>query len=203
VGGKPLDESSADADPLRQLAAWFEEAHAAGIELPEAAALATASANGAPSLRMVLLKGFGRDGFVFYSNHASRKGRELEENPRAALLLYWYALGRQVRVEGPVERLGHAESETYFATRPLASRLSAWASRQSEPVASRAELEAAVEDARRRFGAEDVPLPDDWGGYRLRPERIELWQHREDRLHDRLLYVAERDDGWTRSRLQP
>ena len=203
MGGKPLDESSADPDPLRQFAVWFEEARAAGVEVPEATALATASADGAPSLRMVLLKDFGPEGFVFYSNRGSRKGRELGVNPRAALLLYWHALGRQVRVEGPVEPLGRAGSEAYFASRPLASRLSAWASRQSEPIASRAELEAAVEEARRRFDTDDVPLPDDWGGYRLRPERIELWQHREDRLHDRLLYVAAADGGWTLTRLQP
>jgi pyridoxamine 5'-phosphate oxidase len=203
VSGKPLDEASADPDPLRQFAVWFEEARAAGIEVPEATALATASADGAPSLRMVLLKGFGPDGFVFHSNHGSRKGRELEENPYAALLLYWHALGRQVRVEGPVERLAHEESAAYFATRPLASRLSAWASRQSEPIGSRAELEAAVEEARRRFGTEEVPLPDDWGGYRLRPRRIELWQHREDRLHDRVLYLPQGDGGWSLTRLQP
>ena len=203
MGSKPPDASSPDPDPLRRFAAWFEEARGAGIELPEAMALATASADGSPSVRMVLLKDFGPHGFVFYSNYGSRKGRELAENPRAALLLYWHALGRQVRVEGPVERLPREESEAYFSSRPLGSRLSAWSSRQSEPVGSRAELEAAVEEARRRFEGEGVPLPGDWGGYRLRPERIELWQHRDDRLHDRLLYVAEPGGGWAVSRLQP
>jgi pyridoxamine 5'-phosphate oxidase len=203
VAAKPLDEQSADADPLRLLAAWFDDAQSAGIGLPEATALATASADGAPSVRMVLLKDFGRDGFVFYSNYDSRKGRELAENPRAALLVYWHSLGRQVRVEGRVERVPRADSEAYFASRPLGSRLSAWASRQSEPVAGRAELQRAVEEGRLRFGDGDVPLPEDWGGYRLRPERIELWQHREDRLHDRLLYVAAPEGGWTITRLQP
>jgi pyridoxamine 5'-phosphate oxidase len=187
---------------LRQLAAWFDEARAAAIGLPEAAALATASADGAPSVRMVLLKDYGPAGLVFYSNYGSRKGGELAENPRAALLVYWHELGRQVRAEGPVERLPREASEAYFASRPHGSRLSAWASRQSRPVASRAELEAAVDEARRRFG-DDVPLPDDWGGYRLRPERIELWQHREDRLHDRLLYVSESDGRWSVCFLQP
>jgi pyridoxamine 5'-phosphate oxidase len=203
VDAKPLDESSAGPDPLRALAGWRDEAQAAGIGLPEATALATASADGAPSVRMVLLKDFGPDGFVFYSNYDSRKGRDLAENPRAALLVYWHALGRQVRVEGRVERLSRADSEAYFASRPLGSRLSAWASRQSEPVAGRAELERAVEEARLRFADGDVPLADDWGGYRLRAERIELWQHREDRLHDRLLYVAAPGGGWTITRLQP
>ena len=191
------------ADPLATVAAWFEEARAADVELPEAAALATATADGAPSVRMVLVKELGADGLVFYSNYGSRKGRELAENPRGALLLYWHASGRQVRVEGPVERLDRADSEAYWASRPLGSRLSAWVSRQSEPLVSRAALEAGVEDARRRFRNDAVPLPDDWGGYRLRPQRVELWQHRDDRLHDRSLFVAEADGGWTFTRLQP
>jgi pyridoxamine 5'-phosphate oxidase len=202
VGAKPLDESPADPDPLRQIRAWFDEAQRAGVGLPEATALATATADGSPSVRMVLLKDFGPGGFVFYSNYGSRKGRELAENPRAALLVYWHTLGRQVRVEGTVERLPREESAAYFASRPLGSRLSAWVSRQSEPVGSRAELEAAVEEARERFAGGDVPLPDDWGGYRLRPERIELWQHRDDRLHDRVLYRLE-DGEWAPARLQP
>ena len=198
-----MDESDVDLDPFRQLAAWFEEARAAGVELPEAAALATASADGAPSARMVLLKDVGPDGLVFYSGYESRKARDLEANPRAAVAVYWHALGRQARAEGRVERLSRAESESYFATRPRASRLSAWASRQSEPVGNRAELEAAAAEAARRFGDGDVPLPPHWGGFRLRPERVELWEHRADRLHDRLLYERSAAGGWTLTRLQP
>ena len=198
-----MDESDVDLDPFRQLAAWFEEARAAGVELPEAAALATASADGAPSARMVLLKDVGPDGLVFYSGYESRKARDLEANPRAAVAVYWHALGRQARAEGRVERLSRAESEGYFATRPRASRLSAWASQQSEPVGSRAELEAAAAEAARRFGDGDVPLPPHWGGFRLRPERVELWEHRADRLHDRLLYERSAAGGWTLTRLQP
>jgi pyridoxamine 5'-phosphate oxidase len=198
-----VDETDVDLDPVRQLAAWFEEARAAGIELPEAAALATASAEGAPSVRMVLLKEVGPDGLVFYSGYESRKARDLDANPRAAVAVYWHALGRQARAEGRVERIPRADSEAYFATRPYRSRLSAWASRQSEPVGSRAELEAAAAEAARRFGDGEVPLPEHWGGFRLRPERLELWQHRADRLHDRLLYSAEPGGGWTLTRLQP
>jgi pyridoxamine 5'-phosphate oxidase len=198
-----VDESDVDRDPFRQLAAWFEEARAAGVELPETAALATASADGAPSVRMVLLKEVGPDGLVFYSGYESRKARDLDENPRAAVAVYWHALGRQARAEGRVERIPRAESEAYFATRPRASRLSAWASRQSEPIGGRAELEAAAAEAERRFGDGDVPLPPHWGGFRLRPERVELWEHREDRLHDRLLYERSAGGGWTLTRLQP
>jgi pyridoxamine 5'-phosphate oxidase len=198
-----VDESDVDRDPFRQLAAWFEEARAAGVELPEAAALATASADGAPSVRMVLLKEVGPDVLVFYSGYESRKARDLDGNPRAAVAVYWHALGRQARAEGAVERLPRGASEAYFATRPRASRLSAWASRQSEPIASRAELEAAAAEAARRFEGGDVPLPPHWGGFRLRPERVELWQHREDRLHDRLLYEQAPGGGWTLTRLQP
>jgi pyridoxamine 5'-phosphate oxidase len=198
-----MDESDVDRDPLRQLAAWFEEARAAGIELPEAAALATASADGAPSARMVLVKDIGPDGLVFYSGYESRKARELDANPRAAVAVYWHALGRQARIEGRVERIPRAESEAYFSARPRASRLSAWASRQSEPIGSRVELEAAAAEAARRFGGGEVPLPPHWGGFRLRPERVELWEHRADRLHDRLLYERSAVGGWTLSRLQP
>jgi pyridoxamine 5'-phosphate oxidase len=198
-----VDESDVDRDPFRQLAAWFEEARAAGVELPEAAALATASADGAPSVRMVLLKEVGPDGLVFYSGYESRKARDLGANPRAAVAVYWHALGRQARAEGRVDRIPQAESEAYFATRPRASRLSAWASRQSEPIGGRAELEAAAAEAERRFGDGDVPLPPHWGGFRLRPERVELWEHREDRLHDRLLYERSAGGGWTLTRLQP
>lgn len=198
---RPFLESDADPDPLRQFQAWFEEAREAGMPAPEAAALATATAEGAPSVRMVLVKNADERGFVFHSGYGSRKGRDLERNPRAALLFYWDPLGRQVRIEGEVEPLPAEESDTYFATRPRGGRLAAWASRQSEPIGGRDELEQAAREAAARYEGRDVPRPPVWGGYRLRPERYEFWQHREDRLHDRLLY--EPWDGWRIVRLAP
>jgi pyridoxamine 5'-phosphate oxidase len=196
-----LLETHADPDPLRQFGVWFSEAEGAGLRVPDAVALATATRGGAPSARMVLLKDFGERGFVFYSNYESRKGRELEENPRAALLFYWDPLRRQVRIEGEVERLGAAESDAYFQTRPLGARLSAWVSRQSEVVESRDALERAVEEL--RAGAhEELSAPPHWGGYLLRPRSFEFWQHRDDRLHDRLRYRRD-GDAWIRERLAP
>jgi pyridoxamine 5'-phosphate oxidase len=193
----PLDERELRPDPLDQFAAWFEEAP--GVR--EAMALATAAPSGAPSVRMVLLKGFDAAGFVFHTNYASRKGRELDANPRAALLFHWRELGRQVRIEGTVERTSRADSEAYYRTRPPGARLSAWASPQSEPVAGRADLEARVEAARARFG-DDPPLPEDWGGLRVVPTAYEFWLHDDDRLHDRFRY--ERDgDAWRIQRLAP
>jgi pyridoxamine 5'-phosphate oxidase len=190
-----LLEEDAHPDPLEQFGSWFAEA---AERVPEAVALATASADGAPSARMVLLKDFGERGFAFYSNYESRKGRELAENPRAALLFYWDGPRRQVRIEGEVERLGEEESAAYFLTRPVGARLSAWASRQSEVVESRGALEDAVERHRGR----ETDAPEHWGGYLLRPSVYEFWQHRDDRLHDRLRY---RRDGetWVRERLAP
>jgi pyridoxamine 5'-phosphate oxidase len=198
VAAVELLEGHADLDPLRQFGAWYDEAAESGSRVPEAVALATATPEGAPSARMVLLKEFGERGFVFYSNYASRKGRELEANPRAALLFYWDPLRRQVRIEGEVERLGREESDAYFQTRPLGARLSAWASRQSEVVGSRKELEKAVDVLRGR----KLETPSHWGGYLLRPDVFEFWQHREDRLHDRLRYRRE-GDAWVRERLAP
>jgi pyridoxamine 5'-phosphate oxidase len=192
-----LLEEHADPDPLKQFETWFADA-AEGLRVPEAVALATASGAGAPSARMVLLKDYGERGFVFYSNYESRKGRELEENPRAALLFYWDPPRRQVRIEGGVDRLGAEESAAYFLTRPLGARLSAWASHQSEVVESRRALEEAVEELRGR----DLAAPPHWGGYLLRPSVYEFWQHREDRLHDRLRYRRE-GDGWVLERLAP
>jgi pyridoxamine 5'-phosphate oxidase len=193
----PLDERELLPDPLAQFGAWFDEAP--GVR--EAIALATADPSGAPSLRMVLLKGFDERGFTFHTNYGSRKGRELARNPQAALLFYWRELGRQVRIEGTVERTSREDSEAYYRTRPPGARLSAWASPQSEPVANRAELEARVEEARARF-ADDPPLPENWGGLRVVPTAYEFWVHDEDRLHDRFRY--ERDgDGWRIQRLAP
>lgn len=198
---KPLREDDADADPLKQFAAWFDEAGET-TRAPEAMALATATPDGAPSVRMVLMKGFDERGFTFFSNYESRKGGELLANPRAALLFHWDALGRQVRIEGAVERIHHEESGAYVRTRPRGSQLSALASPQSSPVADRAELERLVAEVTALYEHGDLPLPENWGGYRLRPERYEFWQHREDRLHDRLLYTPA-GEGWTIRRLAP
>jgi pyridoxamine 5'-phosphate oxidase len=197
-----VDERDLDRDPLRQFQTWFGEAAEAGVEVPEAMALATATPDGRPSARMVLLKAEDERGFAFHTNYESRKGEELAANPRAALLFHWRTAGRQVRVEGPVERVPAEESEAYFRTRPTGSRLAAWASPQSRPLPARAELDRLYEDAAARFPGEEVPLPPYWGGFRLVPEAYEFWQHRENRLHDRVRY--ERDAaGWKRLRLAP
>jgi len=200
---RPLLEADADDDPLRQFAAWLVEARAAGIRAPEALAVATASAAGAPSVRMVLLRGFDERGFVFYTSYESRKARELAENPRAALLFSWDALGRQVRIEGPAERVAREESEAYFRTRPRGHQLAAWASRQSTPILGREELQAAVRESERRFRGAEVELPPSWGGFRVAPVMYEFWQHRDDRLHDRLRYLPDGADGWRIGRLAP
>ena len=197
-----MDESDLDPDPLRQFQRWFRQAGEVGVPVPEATALATATSDGRPSARMVLLKRADERGFGFHTNYESRKGDELAANPHAALLFYWQLQGRQVRVEGTVERIATAESEEYFRTRPQASRLAAWASPQSRPLASRAELERLVVAAEERFREQDVPVPPHWGGFRVVPEAYEFWQHGDDRLHDRVRY--ERDgDGWRRFRLAP
>ena len=198
----PLLEEEIASDPFAQFAAWFRDAQEAAIALPEAMTLATATKAGAPSARTLLLKGFGDGGFVFYSNYESRKGRELAENAQAALVFYWQPLGRQVRAEGRVSRLSPAESEQYFRTRPFASRLAAWASPQSEVIASRGALEAWFEEASVRYEGRDVPLPPFWGGFRLSPETVEFWQHRSNRLHDRVRYRRE-SGGWAIERLAP
>ena len=199
---RPLLEADVDPDPVRQFERWFGEAGAAGIRAPEAMTLATASADGLPSARMVLMKDFGVRGFVFYTGYESRKGRDLAENPRAALLFHWDELGRQVRVEGPVERVTRAESEAYFRSRPRGAQLGAAASRQSEPIPSRETLETSVAAVAERVGGNSPPLPEHWGGFRLAPESFEFWQHREDRLHDRLRYRRERG-RWILERLSP
>lgn len=190
-------------DPLTQVRRWHEEAVAAGLDLPEAMTLATADAEGRPSARTVLLKGVDERGFLFYSNYESRKGAELLANPHAALVLYWAQdPRRQVTAAGVVERLSQDESEDYFRSRPLGSRLGAWASRQSKPIPDRATLEGAYTEAERRF-ADDPPLPPWWGGYVLVPERVEFWQNRPNRLHDRFRYAREEDGRWTVVRLAP
>jgi pyridoxamine 5'-phosphate oxidase len=199
----PLREEDVDPDPIEQFGEWFRQAGEAGVRAPEAAALATASVDGSPSVRMVLVKSSGTDGFVFYSNYESRKGRDLAANPRAALLFHWDALGRQLRAEGPVERLTSEESATYIRTRPRASQLSALASPQSHVVPSRDELEQRVARLATQYGDDELPLPETWGGFRLRPDSIEFWQHRDDRLHDRLLYTRDDDAGWGLRRLAP
>ena len=200
-----MDERDLDPDPLRQFQRWFEEARDGGVDVPETMALATATPDGRPSARMVLLKEADERGFAFFTNRESRKGGELAANPRAALLLHWWPLGRQVRVEGRVETISNEESAAYFDTRPLASRLAAWASPQSRPLTGRAELERLYADAATRFGEQaplPPPLPPHWGGYRVVPDAYEFWQHGDDRLHDRIRY--ERDgEGWRRERLAP
>jgi pyridoxamine 5'-phosphate oxidase len=189
-------------DPITQFSEWFEAARDAGVAFPETMTLATASADAAPSARMLLLKGADEDGFVFFTGYESRKGEELAANPRAALVFYWQPLGRQVRVEGPVERVPTAESAAYWATRPRGSRLAAWASRQSRRLESREELERRYAGLEREHEGREVPLPPHWGGFRLRPEAIEFWEHRDNRLHDRIRYTRARE-GWRAERLWP
>jgi pyridoxamine 5'-phosphate oxidase len=191
----------ADLDPLAQLRAWAHDARAAVGE-PLAMTLATATLDGQPSARVVLLREIDERGLTFFTNRDSRKGDELRANPRAAVAMHWWELGRQVRVEGVVEEVSEDESAAYWETRPRASRIAAWASPQSRQLADRAELEALVAKVERRFDGRAVPLPPFWGGYRLVPATVELWTHRENRLHDRVRYVREAD-SWRSERLAP
>lgn len=197
-----LPPAADDADPIELFTSWFDAARGAGVLLPEAVALATASPEGVPSARMVLLKEVDARGFVFFTNYGSRKARELDDNPRAALCFHWAVLQRQVRVSGSVVRVDTDESAAYFATRPRGSQIGAWASKQSQPLQAREDLEHAVRELDERFGGQDVPLPPFWGGYRLEPEEIEFWQGRADRLHDRLVFMRA-GEGWSTRRLYP
>jgi pyridoxamine 5'-phosphate oxidase len=196
-----LSEADANPDPLRQFQTWFEDAQKAKLPLPNAMTLASVRPSGAPSARVVLLKGIEAGGFVFYTNYRSRKAREIESGAGACLLFLWSDLERQVRIEGAVERVSAADSDTYFASRPLGARHSAWASPQSETVPSREVLEKAMREARARHG-DKPPRPAHWGGYRVVPHEIEFWQGRADRLHDRLLY-RRKAGGWAIERLAP
>jgi pyridoxamine 5'-phosphate oxidase len=200
---RPLSEHDLDPDPLAQFQRWFAAAADAGVAEPEAVALATASPDGRPSARMVLARGIDERGFAFYTNYGSRKGGDLEANPRAALLFHWPALGRQVRVEGPVERLPREESERYARNRSRDSQVSALASPQSRPVPSREWLEERVGELQREHEGRDLPVRDDWGGYRLIPDAWEFWQHRPNRLHDRFRYLPDAAGGWRIERLGP
>ena len=197
-----LHERDCASDPFDQFARWFADWQAAAPIEPTAMTLATVDATGQPSARVVLLKGYDKQGFVFFTNYQSRKGLELAAAPRAGLLFFWDRLARQVRVEGAVERVSAAESDEYFATRPRGSQLGAWASPQSRPIPDRDQLEAQVREIEAETAGKPVARPPHWGGYRVRPERFEFWQGRESRLHDRIVY-ARSASGWTRSRIAP
>jgi pyridoxamine 5'-phosphate oxidase len=196
-----VDEHDLAPDPMTSLRAWLLEA-AAASSAPQEMTLATSTADGRPSARIVLLRGVDDRGLTFFTNRDSRKGRELAANPRAALVLHWWQLGRQVRVEGHVEEVERAVSEAYWATRPRPSRIAAWASSQSRSLAGRDVLDAAFAEAEERFRDGDVPLPPFWGGFRIVPDVVEFWIHRDDRLHDRIRYVRS-GDAWSRERLWP
>lgn len=200
ITGMPDDVEQ--QDPIRFFAHWFEEAEKSGILMPEALALATASTTGRPSARMVLLKSFDDNGFVFFTNYGSRKSTELEENPKASMVFHWDILQRQVRIEGTVERVSQKESDDYFQSRGRGSRLGAWASKQSQPLKNRSELEQREQYFKEKFSGVEIPLPEFWGGFRLHAERIEFWQGRANRLHDRVVFER-RGDKWSTVRLFP
>ncbi|HEX5145679.1 MAG TPA: pyridoxamine 5'-phosphate oxidase [Conexibacter sp.] len=200
---RELHEQDLPTDPIALARRWFADARAAGVEQHDAMTLATATADGRPSARAVLLKGIDARGFAFFTNYESRKARELDANPHAALVLLWVPLERQVRVTGRVERLSPAESDAYFATRSRGSQLGAWASEQSRPLPDRAALERRLAAFDERYAGAAVPRPSHWGGYRVDPDAIEVWQGRPNRLHDRFAYVRADDGGWVRERLAP
>lgn len=196
-----VDERELGSDPIVALRAWLAEAQQSA-DRPQVMTLATATPDGLPSARIVLLRGLDEEGLVFFTNRESRKGDELRVNPRAAVVLHWWDLGRQVRVEGTVEEIARSESAAYWETRPRASRIAGWVSAQSRPLADSEELDAAYADAEARFTGGDVPLPSHWGGYRVLPEAVEFWRHRESRLHDRIRFTRA-PGGWRRERLAP
>ena len=198
-----LDEAHVSPDPVVEFDRWFTQAREAKVPEPNAMTLATATREGAPSARIVLLKGYDERGFVFFTDYRSRKGIELEQNPQASLVFFWPELERQVRIIGTVERTSAQESEEYFRTRPRGSRLGAWVSHQSRVIPSRAQLESGLRQVKERFPTDEVPLPPYWGGYRLRPQEVEFWQGREDRLHDRIRYLRKKGGGWQLERLSP
>src|SRR5262245_53505476 len=199
--GEALSETESDADPFRQFARWFEQVRALELD-PTAMALATATSDGRPSVRNVLLKGFDEGGFAFYTNYDSRKAREIADTGRASLLFTWRSLERQVRIDGAVEKVSDAESDAYFATRPLESRWGTYASQQSSVIEGRDTLDALFNAARQQYG-DNVPRPSWWGGYRVVPDEFEFWQGRPNRLHDRLRYLRQADSAWRRDRLAP
>jgi len=197
-----LLEASLDPDPIVQFQQWYQDARDAGISQADAMTLATAARDGTPSARIVLMKIVDDRGFIFFTNYRSRKGRELAENPRAALIFYWEALGRQVRIEGTAEKIPGAESDAYFDSRPLENKLSSLASPQSEPV-TREELDRRYDELKRQYGGRPVLRPTHWGGYRVRPDRMEFWQRRFARMNDRVVYQRRRDGSWEMTRLAP
>jgi len=198
-----LRRSDLDPDPIKQFANWFTAAIKAGIRDVNAMSLATTAKGGKPSVRIVLLKGFDQDSFVFFTNYESEKGKQLQANPHAALAFYWIELDRQIRISGKAEKTSCEESQTYFHSRPLGSQLSAWASRQSEVLDGRRVLEARMAQMTERFRNERIPLPPHWGGYRVKPEMMEFWQGRPNRLHDRFRYTRQAAGGWLIERLAP
>lgn len=198
-----LLETNLHPDPVEQFRRWFEEALSADLHEPNAMTIATATRDGRPSARVVLLKGFNERGFVFHTNYEGRKGRELEANPNCALAFYWGELERQVRIEGRATRVPDKESDAYFASRPRGSQLGAWASEQSRPVEDRTELERRLKELEEEYEGREIPRPSFWGGFRVEPERMEFWQGRENRLHDRLLYSESGGGAWKIQRLQP
>ena len=198
-----LDEADAAPSPFRQFAAWFTDAQAANIPDPNAMTVATATPDGRPSARIVLLKGYDERGFVFYTNYKSRKGQEVASNPIAALVFFWPALERQIRITGAVAPVSRDETDRYFRSRPRGSRLGAWASRQSAVIADRAEVEDQLHSLDQQYPGDDIPTPPHWGGYRVAPDAFEFWQGRPSRLHDRLRYTRQPDGSWRIDRLAP